>query len=112
MAHRRGPRPERWSTGTCPVTHDKFLKWHQQRNQAQWRGETWSIDFDEFCELWQGDSWERRGRHPEDLCMVRKDYGLDWTLDNVHIVTRAEHWQHQHQQRRLQRLRQLSQELD
>lgn len=112
MGRKPGQKPHLWSTGTCPIKHDKFLKWHQQRNQAQWRGETWAIDFEEFCELWAEHDWDQRGRKPSDLCMVRKSYELNWTLDNVHIVTRAEHWQHQHQQRRQQKLQQMDRYLD
>lgn len=108
MGRRTGPHPNLWSTGTDPVKHDKFLKWHQQRNQAKWRGETWAIDFEEFCELWAEHDWDRRGRRPSDLCMVRKSYELDWTLDNVHIVTRDEHWQLQHHHRRQQKLQKTS----
>ena len=111
MARQPGKKPHLWSTGPCPIRHDKFLKWHQQRNQAKWRGEKWHIDFEEFCELW-ADQWSRRGRRPEDLCMVRKSYDEDWTLDNVHIISREDHWQHQHHQRRLQKQRRISVALD
>ena len=112
MGRKPGQKPHLWSTGPCPIKHDKFLKWHQQRNQAQWRGETWTIDFEEFCELWQEHDWDRRGRKPSDLCLTRRDYDQPWTLDNVHIVTRDEHWQHQHRYRRQQKLQQIDRYLD
>ena len=107
MGRKPGHKPHLWSTGPCPIRHDKFLKWHQQRNQAMWRGENWAITFEEFEELW-ADKWDQRGRRPQDLCMVRQDYLKDWDLDNVHIVTRDEHWQLQHYHRRQAKLRQQS----
>lgn len=111
MGRRPGLKPHLWSTGPDPVTHEKFMKWHQQRNQAHWRGEKWAIEFDKFCELW-GDQWDRRGRKPDDLCMVRKNYDEDWTLENVHIISRNDHWQHQHHHRRVQKQQAIGKQLD
>ena len=86
----RGPRPQVWVTGPDPVLHKKYLTWLQQRNQAQWREEGWSIDFATWCELWR-EHWPQRGRRRGDYCMTRRDWSLPWTLDNVQVVTRSEH---------------------
>ena len=88
--HTRGPRPQVWRTGPDPVLHKKYLTWLQQRNQAQWRDEGWTIDFDVWCGLW-AEHWESRGRQRGDYCMTRKDWSLPWTVDNVQVITRSEH---------------------
>jgi hypothetical protein len=87
---RPGPRPEMWISGPDQVRHQQHVAWRQQKNQAQWRGETWDLAFDHWIELW-GDLWPRRGRLVDDYCMTRKDWELPWTRDNTHVITRAEH---------------------
>jgi hypothetical protein len=72
------------------VRHQQWRVWGQQRNQAQWREEAWSIDFDTWLAIW-GDLWHNRGRGRGDYCMTRKDWSLPWTVDNVQIVTREAH---------------------
>ena len=86
----RGPRPQVWVTGPDPVRHKKYMTWLQQRNQANWREEGWSIDFEDWCRLW-AEHWPLRGRRRGDYCMTRVDWSLPWTLDNVQVVTRSEH---------------------
>ncbi|CAB4137185.1 hypothetical protein UFOVP327_6 [uncultured Caudovirales phage] len=86
----RGQRPQIWKTGPDPVLHKKYLTWLQQRNQAQWRDEGWSIGFEDWCALW-AERWESRGRQRGDYCMTRIDWSLPWTLDNVHVITREAH---------------------
>jgi hypothetical protein len=83
-------RPHLWVTGPDPVLHKKYLVWLQQRNQALWREEGWHIEFADWCKLW-ADLWHARGRARGDYCMTRLDWGLPWTLDNVHVITRSEH---------------------
>jgi hypothetical protein len=88
--HCRGPRPQVWRTGPDPVLHKKYLTWLQQRNQALWRDEGWTIDFETWCGLW-AERWEQRGRQRGDYCMTRVDWSLPWTVDNVQVITRSEH---------------------
>lgn len=88
--HTRKPRPHIWKSGPDPVQHKKYLTWLQQRNQALFRDEGWSIDFDAWCELWR-DKWDLRGRTKGSYCMTRIDWSLPWTLDNVQVITRSEH---------------------
>ena len=86
----RGQRPQVWLTGPDPVRHKKYLIWTQQRNQAPWREEGWSIPFDVWCDLW-AQHWDQRGRRRGDYCMTRLDWSLPWTVDNVQVITRSEH---------------------
>jgi hypothetical protein len=86
----RGLRPQVWCTGPDPVLHEKYRVWLQQKNQAQWRDEGWSIGFTDWCDLW-AERWDQRGRERGCYCMTRVDWSLPWTLDNVKITTREEH---------------------
>jgi hypothetical protein len=88
---RPGPRPNMWKTGPDELLHKKYRQWVQQRNQAVWRGESWDLTFELWCELW-GDKFELRGRRPEDYCMTRRDATDAWTKDNAIVVTRDEHF--------------------
>ena len=89
---RRGPRPHAWRVGPDPVRHRQYLTWLQQRNQAQWREEGWTIDFDAWRDLWEASGqWLNRGRERGCYCMTRKDWSLPWSLNNVAIVTREQH---------------------
>lgn len=88
--HTRHPRPHTWVTGPDPVLHKKYLVWLQQKNQANFREEGWSIDFAAWVDLW-GEHWHNRGRERGDYCMSRKDWSRPWTLENVAIITRTEH---------------------
>ena len=86
----RHARPHLWKTGPDPLLRRRYYQWMQQRNQAQWRGETWNISFEAWQLLWQ-DLWDLRGRTRSSLCMSRQDWELPWTTDNVIIVTREVH---------------------
>jgi len=86
----RHPRPHLWITGPDPELRRRYYVYLQQRNQAQWREEGWSIDFASWMRLW-ADKWDLRGRERGSYCMTRRDWSLPWTLDNVHVITRSEH---------------------
>lgn len=88
--HARGQRPWVWLVGPDPVLHQKYRVWLQQRNQALWREEGWTIDFDVWVKIW-GDKWPLRGREKGTMCMSRLDWSLPWTPDNVAIITREQH---------------------
>jgi len=88
----RGVRPQTWVTGPDPVEHKKYRVFVQQKNQAQWRDEGWTISFEDWKRLWrESGQWENRGRERGCYCMTRLDWSTSWTLDNVVIITREEH---------------------
>jgi hypothetical protein len=93
-----GPRPLIWSTGPDPARHQRFVAWCRSRSQAQYRGESWQLGFEDFERTW-GDRWCQRGRGSEDLCMTRLDPEQPWKLGNVAVITRRE-WHRREQQRR------------
>ena len=87
-------RPYQWVSGPDPETHAQYRAWVQQRNQAQWRGETWTITFDEFQQIWLG-RWHLRGRGTEDLAMSRTDWTGPWSREGVELRTRKQLGQQQ-----------------
>lgn len=90
IGSRPGPRPETWLSGPDETRHEQHIAWRQQKNQAQFRGETWLLAFDDWIELW-GDRWLDRGRQKGCYCMTRKDWELPWTRANAHVITREQH---------------------
>ena len=94
--HMRGLRPQVWRSGPDPRRHRQYQVWLQQRNQAQYREEGWTIEFDIWCAMWdQSGQWDNRGRERGCYCMTRKDWSLPWTPENTQIVTRETHAQMQ-----------------
>lgn len=93
-----GPRPHTWITGPDPEEHKRYRTFIQQRNQAQWREEVWTISFEEWKQLWaESGQWYNRGRERGCYCMTRKDREGPWSVNNVHIVTREQHSREQAQ---------------
>ena len=95
--------PHVWVTGPDPERHARYRIWAQQRNQAQWRGEEWDLDFDTWLQLWE-PLWHLRGRCRGSWCMSRLDWDLPWSAANVAIITREEHAQLQSRAKSLGRL--------
>lgn len=88
--HTCGPRPYAWKTGPDPELHRKYRAFIQQKNQAQFRGETWSLTFEQWCQAW-GTEYHRRGRGSQDLCLTRWDLDGDWTVENTILLERGLH---------------------
>lgn len=88
----RGPRPDKWVTGPDPEEHRRYRVFIQQRNQAQWRGEGWTMSFEAWKQIWdQSGQWYNRGRQRGCYCMTRRDVREPWTVDNVYVITREQH---------------------
>lgn len=65
--------------------------WNRARAQAQFRGEDWSLSFEDFCELWTEERWPQRGRGIDCLCMSRLDPEGCWDRDNTVLIERQQH---------------------
>jgi hypothetical protein len=88
---RTGPRPNAWITGPDPLVHAMYRTFVQARNQAHFRGETWSLSFEEYQALWR-EHWHLKGRTINDYCMTRLDEASAWALGNVEVLPRQEHF--------------------
>ena len=90
--HMRGIRPGAWVSGPDPEEHRRYRTFVQQRNQANWREEGWTISFEDWKRLWaESGRWPNRGRERGDYCMTRRDWSTPWTVENAQIITRQEH---------------------
>jgi hypothetical protein len=74
-----------------PLMAWKYRCWSQQRNQAQYRGEVWDLDFLVWVDIW-GDEFVNKGQSSDRMCMTRRDLKGSWTKDNVKIISRHEHF--------------------
>ena len=81
--------PDKWKSGPCPRRHAMYKAFGQQKNQANFRKETWTLTFDEYAELWN-ELWEQRGMGAEQYCSVRIDPRLGWETGNVTLMTRKD----------------------
>jgi hypothetical protein len=48
---RPNSRPYMWITGPDLVTHLQYRAYVQQRNQARWREETWTLTLEQYQQL-------------------------------------------------------------
>lgn len=88
MTQPKGPvRPKRWKH-TDPLVHRKYLPFLRARAQAHFRGEEFTLTFEEYCHLWQDHLWDQRGRHSDCLAMARENFTGPWSLDNCKIMSR------------------------
>jgi hypothetical protein len=85
-----GPRPHTWISGADEYKHSMYVPWMKAHAQANFRGEEWTLTFEEWFKLWDG-RWEKRGRGSDDLCMTREDFEGVWSADNIIILTRSDH---------------------
>lgn len=88
----RNPNPNRWATGPDRLTHDKHYGWLKHKAQANYRGEEYSLTWEEWESLWTNELWLQRGRTAESLCLQQIDNECGWHATNVEIVTRIEHF--------------------
>lgn len=91
--HARGlERPHVWCTGPDPIRHEMYHPWQMAKAQAKFRGEEFTLTFDEYYDLWIKD-WHLRGRKSDDMCMTRFDESQGWTKKNTIIINRKQHFQ-------------------
>jgi hypothetical protein len=87
---RRSPttRPHVWIIKD-PELHQLYDPFLKARSQANFRGETWALNFEEFAGLWKG-LWQFRGRASTDFCMTRQDPEGAWDPKNAVVISRRE----------------------
>lgn len=85
--------PNIWRSGPDPVDHKLFNDCQRARAQAWFRKEEWTITEEEFIELWKkDDQYLNRGRARTNVCLTRIDPEGAWSLDNVQIISRLDHY--------------------
>lgn len=91
--NRNAPRPH-LRKYPDPVDHKLFMDWMRAKAQAAYMALNWTVPVEEYIAMWrQNDLYKEKGRHNHEYCLVRKDYGKGWHLDNVHIITRGDHYE-------------------
>jgi hypothetical protein len=88
----RRPNPKSWKNGTCLITRDKYYAFAKHKAQAHFRGESYELTFEDWCSLWPDDVWIKRGRQVDDLCLTRWDFAGEWSMVNVVVCTRRDHF--------------------
>lgn len=99
-----GPRPKLWHYRD-PIKHQLHTWSMRARAQAMYRGEEWQLTDDEYIDLWlRDDRYQNRGRGLDHLCMTRRDPEGAWSLDNVEIITRDQHFRQCHAYKKLKNI--------
>ena len=81
--------PLDWRVNT-PEMRELYYAWMKHRNQANYRGETYELDFETWVSIWNGNH-DQRGRQRHCLVMTRTDMNCGWTAGNTIILTLLEH---------------------
>ena len=84
--------PNKWVTGPCLLTREKYYAFLKHRSQAKYRGEDHTLSWETWQTLWTDAAWEKRGRKGDSLILGRIDWDLGWQDDNVEIMTRRQHF--------------------
>jgi hypothetical protein len=84
--------PSKWITGPDIEVRKKYYAWLKHRSQAQYRHEEYGLTWEDWQTLWPEELWDKRGRTIESLCLTRLDYEGAWTMDNIAICSRQEHF--------------------
>ena len=74
------------------------MSWCRMKAQAKFRGEEFTITWEEYQAIWEG-RWHLRGTYKTSQVLVRKDSSQPWCVDNVEIVVRLEQWRRQNKVR-------------
>lgn len=93
MGRKQGLYPNTWKSGPDPVNHKLYTDCQRGRAQAKFRGEQWLITEEEFVAIWRAnDNYLHKGRHKDALCLTRCDPNGAWSIDNVEIIPRIDHF--------------------
>jgi hypothetical protein len=84
--------PDRWVTGPDLERREKYYAYLKHKSQANYRGELYLLTWEDWEYMWTTDLWRRRGRRITDLCLTQLEWGSGWSMDNVTICTRREHF--------------------
>jgi hypothetical protein len=87
MGRNKGSAPWAW-IHKDPFDHVRHNAWLKAKAQAAFRNEPWHLTIEDWFTIWTPELWQRRGRGTNDVCMVRIDTDLGFTVDNVKIVER------------------------
>lgn len=75
-----------------PVVQKLKRSYNCAKNQAVYRGQQWSISFEEYVELWTNNqAYLNKGRGKNQTHLSRINPQDDWHINNVQIVIRGEH---------------------
>jgi hypothetical protein len=98
---RKGLRPHVWIIGSDVVDHKLYIDCQRAKAQAKYRNEVWEITEQEYIKLWrQDDLYKKKGRSIDHVCLTRIDFDLEWTVDNVEIISRHDHYKRSYQHKK------------
>lgn len=74
-----------------PFDVDRCLKFNRARTQARFRGEQWTMTFEDWNEFWPTpEIWSQRGRSGDRLCLTRRDPTGPWSRENCCRILRSD----------------------
>ena len=85
--------PNNWITGPDIERREKYYAYLKHRSQATYRGELYLLTWEDWEHMWTDRVWYKRGRRIKDLCLTRLDFGGAWSMDNVVICSRRQHFE-------------------
>lgn len=81
------------------ILWEQRLSWLRMRCQAKYRDEDFTLTWEEYQKLWDG-KWHLRGSIKGCLTLSRKNWDKGWSMSNIEVITREQHWHKQNIARR------------
>lgn len=85
------PRNTTWITGDDPALRNKYYAYLKHKSQARWRGEDYSLTWDDWNSIWTDELWAQRGRSRHSMILTRCHFGTGWHRENCIIQPRYTH---------------------
>lgn len=73
------------------ILREQRLAYCRMRAQAKFRDEEFTLTWTEFQDIWL-PIWDHRGSKADCVCLSRIDMEGPWSIDNIHVITREEHF--------------------
>ena len=89
MAGKRYREKSMRARNLTPFESRRRKAFHRQRAQAHFRNEIWTLTYEDFCLFFPDEqTFNRRGRGIDNICLTLLEPELGWTLENAILVTR------------------------
>lgn len=79
----------------CQPTEElrnKYYAYLKHRSQARYRGEDYTLTWEDWHSIWTDTLWATRGRQRHSTVLGRINWDQGWHKNNVAVMTRMEHF--------------------
>lgn len=86
-------RAEYVKFGDDVYQRERYYAFLKHRSQARYRGEDYTLTWEDWDSIWCDSSWANRGRAMTNFVLGRIDWSEGWHANNVRVMNRKEHFE-------------------